>query len=50
MTWNTMGAQGGHSLRPQEAVAIPSGEGRWPRICEKRCAREALVVRCNHVF
>lgn len=50
MTWNAKGAQGGHSLRLQEAVAVPSGEGRWPRICERRCASEALAVRCNHVL
>lgn len=50
MTWNTMGAWGVDSPRLQEAAAMPSGEGRWPRICEKRCASVALAVRCNHVF
>ena len=50
MTWNTMGAQGRDPLQPREAVAVPSGEGRWPRICERRCASVALAVRCNHVL
>lgn len=50
MMWNTMGAQGGDSPALQEAVAAPSGEGRWPRICERRRASVTLVVRCNHVL
>ena len=50
MTWNARDARDGHSLRLQEAVAVPSGEGRWPRICESRCARVALAVRCDHVL
>lgn len=45
-----MGSQGNDSLKPQEAAAVPSGEGRWPRICERQRAVMALVVRCDHVL
>jgi hypothetical protein len=50
MTVHAMGAQGGDSLQPGDAVAVPSGEGRWPRICERWCASMALAVRCNYVL
>lgn len=38
-----------YAARAMEADADRSGEGRWPRICERLDAVSAETARCGHV-
>lgn len=40
----------GQESLAKEVLEAPSGEGRWPRICDRACAIAAPRVRCAHVL